>query len=431
MNQSKKRTAILDTAFEPFTITEGVHVVATQGNGVIVEQERGALIVDAGPGSEITDRMISDTRQMTDLPVQAIVYSHGHVGYNAGVAQWRAHAEGRGDPPPAVVAHERVVDRLDRYRATRPLQLLLNSWQFPRANRATLELGLSIEAPTVTFSDRLVFDDPQRPVEVFTAPSETDDSIAWWLPTQRILYGGPAVITGFPNIGTPLRTQRLTQRWIDTLDAMLALDAEVLIPEFGEVVTGAANVRDRLTTTADALRWLVDEVTARLNRGLTDVEIIHDLPTPPDFFDRAHLSANYGSPDYVVRDLAREQNGWWMSRNPTDLHPAHPDVAAAAIFDAVDPDAVITQARRHIDAGDHQTAMHVLDLIALAPGSDARIVLARELKAQCCEALARATEPFVSRSLYFGSARLLRAGATRWSQAPDGLDALDATRESS
>ncbi|MEZ5376083.1 MAG: alkyl sulfatase dimerization domain-containing protein [Acidimicrobiales bacterium] len=422
----KKRESILNSAFEPTTVTTGVHLVATQGNGVVIEQADGLVIVDAGPGGGPTDQMITDVRSISDRRVKAIVYSHGHVGYNAGVAQWRAHAAERGEAEPERIGHANVVPRLMRYTAMFDNQVMLNQWQFPRARRASLERGLAIEHPSVTFDDRLVLDDADCPIEIFWAPSETDDCVALWLPKQQLLYTGPSVIPGFPNIGTPLRIQRLTQRWIDTLEAMRELGAETMIPEFGDVVVGVDAVAERLSRNIDALRWLLDETLARLNRGMTDVEILHDLEYPSDLFDAPYLVPSYGSPDYVVRDIVRENSGWWSRDNPTDLHPAHPDDAAAAVLAAVDPATVIAAARTHQANGDLQLAMHVIDLVALAPSGEPSVIEARELKAELCAELARQTEPFVSRSLYFGFARLYRAGKVRWSQAPDGLDALEA-----
>ena len=48
-----------------------------------------------------------------------------------------------------------------------------------------------------------------------------------------------------------------------------------------------------------------------------------DITYPPELFDHPWMRPVYGDPDYIVRDLYREENGWW-DRNPTTLHPASP-----------------------------------------------------------------------------------------------------------
>ena len=65
---------------------------------------------------------------------------------------------------------------------------------------------------------------------------------------------------------------------------------------------------------------------------------------------------------------------------------------------------------------EHQMAMHVLDLLAMVPGDDPKVQQARELKADCCDALAQKNTIFVSRSMLSGSAILLRKGIRRWSE---------------
>ena len=408
--------SILGTTFEGYELADGVWVVPTQGNGVVVRTASGLVMVDAGPGNRTTDNMIEQLRALTDLPVTAIVYSHGHVGYNGGVQQWLDHNALRGDAAPQLVAHSNCRIRYDRYRETWDLQYRFNRFQFPRSTPDGIAQGLHFTNPTVVFDDEFTIEDAQCPIVVKWAPSETDDSIAMWLPNQRILYGGPAVIPGFPNIGTPLRTIRRTQRWIESLEMMIALDAEIVIPEFGPPTTGASAVRERLTKTRDALAWLREQVYDRMNLGMTDVEMIHDIVIPEWLTAESYLKPNYGSPEYVIRDLYREENGWWTSRNATDLHPAHPDAVAAEIAGLVDADAVLARAEALIAAGEHQMAMHVLDLLALVPGDDAKVQRARNLKADCCDALAASNTIFVSRSMLAGSARLLRDGIRRWSE---------------
>ena len=94
--------------------------------------------------------------------------------------------------------------------------------QFNRAP-GFFDQRLPMHDPTETFGERLVIGSGEQRVELFWAPSETDDAIALWHPGQRLLYGGPALLDSIPNIGTPFRTLRDTVRWADTLEAMAAL----------------------------------------------------------------------------------------------------------------------------------------------------------------------------------------------------------------
>jgi len=409
------RQSILGSRFEPFTIADGVHVIATQGNSIVVETACGVVFVDSHNAGAAAEGMIEDLRKVTNLPVRGMVYSHGHVGYNSGFNEWKAHWESRGESEPVRLGHSNVKVRYDRYAKTRPLQNFMNMFQFPKSTNMD-ELSPYFE-PNTYFEDSYEFDDDKRPVRVLWSPSETDDCTCVWLPNQKILYTGPAVINGFPNVGTPQRIIRDTCRWIKSLNMMLDLNAEILVPEFGQLVHGAEAVRERLLVGRDALQWLVDETMKRINKGMTDVEIIHDIEIPEWLTAPECMKANYGAPEYVIRDLFREQSGWWVTRNPTDLHPLHPDDVAQAVLDVVDASLVISAARAMVDKGEFQKAMHVLDLVALAPGDDATVQEARNLKADCCDALAKATTIYVSKNMFRSSAVLLRRGLRRWSEA--------------
>ena len=115
--------------------------------------------------------------------------------------------------------------------------------------------------------------------------------------------------------------------------------------------------------------------------------------------------------DFIARDIFRSETGWW-DRNPTNLHPATPDASGRAILSAIaDKGAVLARAQELLDAGEPQLALHVIDLLALAPGDTAEVIDARKLKARLCRILAEEAPSFVSQSLYISSGRILKRGA--------------------
>lgn len=413
-------TDILTGELSGQQLADGVYVLPGQGNSLAIETDAGVVVVDAS-GARHAPHMIAELRRRTDAPVHAIVYSHGHHGYNAAVDIWQEHNAERGDPPARLIGHERLVHRMARYRETAELQTRMLAIQFSSRRQVPLAMlakGLALHDLTETFSDSMTVVGGRRPVELLWAPSETDDALAVWLPVEHMLFGGAAT-PGFtiPNIGTPLRTQRLTIRWADTLDRLAALDAATLITEFGPLVEGDA-VRHQLNETARALRWLRAEVVKRMNAGMNEHEILADMSYPDELFDQAWMRPTYGAPDYIVRDLYREENGWW-DRNPTTLHPAAPEAAAAAVRSAItDPAAVIARARQLADAGETQLALHVIDVLALDPTDDQYGTEARALKAELSRTRASEVEPFVSKSCYHSSARLLDGNNLSWTALP-------------
>ncbi len=397
------------------TIGRGLIVLPGQGNSLAACTDAGVVVLDVSTPRH-AKKMLSTLRNFTDDPVHALIYSHGHHGYNSAVDLWQQHNVDRGEASPRLVAHENILKRYARYRETSELQARLALMQFP--------VGIPVEAmmssfamhdPTETFADSMDLVGGSRRVELLWAPSEVDDALAVWFPDDGLLCGGAATPgISIPNIGTPLRTQRFTIRWAETLDRLDALGAETLMTEFGQLVEGAETVHMVLANMSEALRWCREQVVDRMNRGMGESEILHDIDFPAELFEKPWMLPIYGDPTYIVRDLFREENGWW-DRNPTTLHPSVQAEAADAVLSAIgDPSAVVVKAEQLRDEGQVQLALHVIDLVALADGEDPVVVQARELKAELCRLRAKEVTAFVSKSLYESSARLLEEGGASW-----------------
>ena len=74
------------------TLADGVHVLGGMGNALTVETDIGVIQIDTGQSRKQAKHMLAKLRDITDAPIHAIAYSHGHLGYNNAVPTWLAHA---------------------------------------------------------------------------------------------------------------------------------------------------------------------------------------------------------------------------------------------------------------------------------------------------------------------------------------------------
>ncbi|MDE0885788.1 MAG: alkyl sulfatase [Myxococcota bacterium] len=394
------------------TLAEGVHVVGGMGNALSIETGAGIVQIDTGASAKQAQQMLKNLRELSSAPVHAIVYSHGHLGYNNAVNTWLEDSDRRGEPEPRVIAHENLVKRWNRYGETEGLQQFFVELQF-RLPVGAMTHPLDLNMPNEVFHRSVRLGDARRQIQILWAPSETDDALVAWMPKEKLLYGGAAITPSIPNVGTPLRSLRDPIRWADTLDRLARLNPEIVVMEFGPPLEGAEKIQRVLGQTAVALRWLRSEVVARANRGMGVLEILHDLDYPEELFEVPWMKPLYGCADYIVRDIFRAETGWW-DRNPTQLHPADPGASGEAVLSALtDRDAILARAESLAEGGETQLALHVVDLLALGSPDDSDVERARRLKGVLCMKLAEEATSFVSQSLYVSSARIISKGTDK------------------
>lgn len=387
-------------------VSPSIWTLGGQGNSLLVDHGEGLLLVDAGPGNDVTTAMIESVRKVSQKPLTHIVISHGHMGYNFGVTQWNSHAASRGEPQPVLVGHERVSARYRRYRETAGLQAYTNTRQFRTPYPQDIPQEWFI-APTLTYQTSLHISGSEREIVLLHAPSETDDATAVWVPSEGLLYGSCACISGCPNVGSPYRIARDPLRWAATLEKFLALRPRILVPEFGKPLSDAAEIDEALTVPVKAIHWLRKEVVQRMNQGMSENETLHDIDYPAELFGHKLMRPVYGCPDYMVREIWRMENGWW-DRNPTHLHPAPAIQVATEVLELIgDPAPVLGKCRALAKIGQLQMALHLVDLLALGPAQHPSVMPARHLKSELLRARAAQMTSTVSRQLMQSEADVL------------------------
>jgi cyclase len=153
-------------------------------NNAVIEMKDYLIVVDANfpSGAKALMREIGG---LSRKPVKYVVLTHHHGDHAYGSAVWRAGGA-------TTIAHEDMAAEIGRYEPRR--------WREELPKRADLrELGAAtLERPQQVFSrSPHVFDDGERRVELWHFGwGHTKGDVYVWLPRERILIAGDAVVNG-------------------------------------------------------------------------------------------------------------------------------------------------------------------------------------------------------------------------------------------
>jgi glyoxylase-like metal-dependent hydrolase (beta-lactamase superfamily II) len=252
----------LPAAEKPIQLAPGVWFLQTNDIGLMgsnkgwVIFDDFVLVIDTGfpKGAE---ECLAAIRQTTDRPIRYAIDTHYHADHSFGNGAFtQAGAQ--------IVAHENA--RLDYLRRN------LDNYK-KSANKEPLYAKYPAVVPQLTFSDKMIFDDGNRRVEVhYLGHAHTSGCVWTWLPKEKILFTGDACVNGpFNYMGDcDLKS------WLNCLDKAGRLGAEIIGPGHGasgKATTILANQKRYFTE-------LRDQVTALVMAGknMEEVEKAVDIP---------------------------------------------------------------------------------------------------------------------------------------------------------
>ena len=377
----------------------------------------GVVVIDTTETTQAAKNILSDFRKISELPINTIIYTHSHRDHISGAIVF---AEGR---DVEIIASDNFTSDLIAVDNSRPAPNAVLGARTKRqfgiglphgelvslgvgpSKRPMQGLGAGYIEPTVRFKDTIQIIREGFELEFAKAPGETPDHQIVWLASKRILFSGDNFYHSFPNLyairGTPYRD---FDAWADTMDQLMAYEAEILAPGHTNPVIGAANVRQVLTDYRDAIRYVVAETARGMNEGLDPVSIATNLRLPDELAQKPYLKEFYGHIGYASRAYFEGTLGWFDG-NPTSLGQLPPKVEAEQFIRLVgSKDKVLSAAQKALDEGEAQWAMELADrLIA----SDNELVEARQVKVTALRILADQTVNAPTRNYYLLSAREL------------------------
>ena len=363
----------VDSSFHE--IADGVGLVCGFSHIWTLDAGEGLVVVDTSQ-PDFASAARQHLRGWRDVPVDTIVYTHGHIDHVAGAGVFRDDAAERGRASPRVVAHEAVGRRLDRYDLTRGYNETVNARQFGWRYR-TGSFDVDWVKPQVTYSDSMDLEVGETRVQLIHEKGETDDHTIAWVPQQGVLFTGDLIIWAFPNAGNPQKAQRYPAEWAAALRRMIDLRPSLLAPAHGQPVSGTERIARVLDDTATALEGLVADTLAMMNAGAPLDEILHTVRVPEDLLERPYLRPSYDEPEFVVRNIWRLYGGW-HDVNPARLKPA-PDAAVAAEVATMagGAAALARRAAELCEAGELRLACQLVEWAVQAAPADTEVHAAR------------------------------------------------------
>lgn len=247
------------------------------GNSVVVIGDAGVMVIDTHINPAVARAVIAKIRSLTDVPVTHIVNTHWHDDHTNGNHEYR-----KAFPELKIVSHQLTLkslreewepmeeERREAY-ATVDISALLAvaadlepedpvraiSYRvyagYVEALRPELA-AMTLEYPDTVFSESQTVGLGGRDVELrFLGRGNTDGDIIAWLPHERLVITGDILVAPVPfAFDSPLTD------WVETLDAIEALDAATIIPGHGPVQDDVSYLRSVRSLLADTLAKVRD-----------------------------------------------------------------------------------------------------------------------------------------------------------------------------
>jgi alkyl sulfatase BDS1-like metallo-beta-lactamase superfamily hydrolase len=233
--------------------------------------------------------------------------------------------------------------------------------------------GAKIE-PTVLFDDRYEFTLGGVKFELYHTPGETPDHLTVWVPKYRAAFIGDNYYTSFPNMYTLRGTQqRPALDYISSLNKVLSLKPEIVIPSHGAAIHGNAEITVRLTRYRDAIQYVHDAVVAGMNGGKDVFTLMREIRLPANL----EVGEGYGRLTWSIRGIYEGYAGWFDG-NPATMYDTPPSSAFSDLVKlAGGPDTVAQLAAERVAAGRFVEALHLTDAALSADPRSSKTLVVR------------------------------------------------------
>jgi cyclase len=270
-------------------------------NPAFIAGSNGVTCIDACATERRSRELLAAIDRTTDRPVHTLVNTHHHLDHTFGNFVF--------GPEVTIVGHARCRDEI---LETAGDIVDRASLMFPGVDWGAVE----IVAPSVTLEQPLaLYVDDLRLELIPVAPAHTTNDVVVWIPERRVLIAGDMLFNG----GTPFAVFGSVAGWLESLETLRCLGADVIVPGHGDVCDACA-----IDDVAEYLRWIQKIAKSGFDAGAAPLDVARDadLGRFAQWSDPERLAGNLHR---AYSELRGEPNG-----APIDAAAAFGDVIAYA-----------------------------------------------------------------------------------------------------
>ncbi len=248
-------------------VAEGVYYSTATGsttigsNSVVIVNDQDVMVVDPGITPAAATSFIADVKTLTNKPIKYVVDTHYHYDHAFGNQVF--------GPDVTIIGHDTTRRRLtgpgsmkERTYLTNGTAAIANRFtllkrqiaEAPDAQqRAVLERQLAIHQqyadeqakirptpPNATLSRDMTLVRGTREIQVrFFGRAHTDGDIVVFLPKERMIATGDMITSALSYTG-----DAFIEEWPATLEGVLSLDFDTVLPGHGGVFKGKDHIRN-------------------------------------------------------------------------------------------------------------------------------------------------------------------------------------------
>jgi alkyl sulfatase BDS1-like metallo-beta-lactamase superfamily hydrolase len=290
----------------------------------MVTTKAGNVIIDTSLPMNAT-RHKALLRAISTAPVKDIILTHSHGDHTGGVAAWK-------EPGTHVIGQANEVEFRNYQTRLEGFFLARNAAQYnaprgalggpARASAVDTNPGNYAAPPLadVLFDKEYKFKLGDLTFDCLSMPGETPDMLNVWIPELKAVFIGDNYYASFPNMYTLRGTlTRPALNYVRSIDKVLALKPEIVLPSHGVPIVGAENVRKVLTQYRDAIVYVHDATVRGMNEGKDAFTLMKTVKLPPEL----EVGEGYGAISWSVRGIYEGYAGWFDG-DPATMYSTAP-----------------------------------------------------------------------------------------------------------